>query len=495
MISIIITGNHFLKKIKPLKPKIITCNEHNISQADISKNALKVLARLEEYGFEAYLVGGGVRDLLLGLHPKDFDIATNARPEQVKKIFRNCRIIGKRFRLAHVFSGPEIIEVATFRGNSTGDVSQRAQSTTGMITRDNVYGTLEEDVWRRDFTINALYYKLDGSIIDYAGGMDDMHDRVVRIIGSPKLRCHEDPLRMLRAVRIAAKVGFRVDHETAECLSTFVGLLQNVAPARLFDEVVKWFKGGKSLVTFEMCRNYGLFAALFPQTEARLVGENSALAKAFVWQGFNNTDKRIAENKSLNPAFLFAILLWPPFQHKITELQKNGMKFGGAFQLAMSDVLRRQKKHLAITQRFVLTIEEIWLLQYRLIERKPSKITHIFNHKKFRAAYDFLELRSLAHDDVQEHVAWWKNYQANHIQDESYIDSINEQLSSPRKKIVRPAKKGVKSNFASMKTAPGEVVEFDESGIVYERADMHSRSRNNEGSIIELLSKLKSNMQ
>lgn len=426
-----------------MKPTIIPREQHNISRSDISKNALWVLHGLKKAKFDAYLVGGGVRDLLLGLHPKDFDIVTDAHPEEIKKIFRNCRIIGKRFRLAHVYFGREIIEVATFRGHSdiAFDSSHRAHNKKGMIIRDNVYGSLEEDVWRRDFTINALYYNIeDFSVVDFVGGMEDLKNKQVKIIGEASLRYHEDPVRMLRAVRIAAKVGFRLSPETSETITNLIGLLQNVSPARLFEEIIKWFTSGKSLITFEMLQNYGLFSVLFPQAEARLVGEHAKLARAFVWQGFHNTDKRISEDKSLNPAFLFAVLLWHPLQHQMEKYSVDeGLAPGEALQNAMHDVLKRQAEHISIPHRLVLTIKEIWILQYRLIQRRKGKIPIIFANPRFRAAYDFLELRGLAGDDVKEDVKWWSEFQDEHTKNNfSAKQNIAQKITHKKRRKILP---------------------------------------------------------
>lgn len=393
------------------EPRIIPRSEHNVSRSQISKNALHVLYRLTEANFDAYLVGGGVRDLIVGLQPKDFDVATNAKPEEVKKLFRNCRLIGRRFRLAHVFFGTEIIEVATFRGEG-GEFSQRMLSESGMILRDNVYGTLEEDAWRRDFTVNALYYNVrDFSLVDYTNGMEDIEKGVIRMVGDPMERYHEDPVRMLRAIRIAAKLDFKIDQVTEEPIPRLIGLLQNVSSARLFDEIIKWFRGGKSLATFTMLRNYGLFAVLFPQTETGLVGSQAFFAKALLECGFSNTDKRINSKQTLNPAFLFAVLLWWPFQQRLRLYQEDGLKLADAFHLALNDVLTRQCESIAIPNRLVLMIEEIWVLQYRLIQRRKYRIMHIFKHPRFRAAYDFLLLRSEAGEDLQEPILWWEKFQ------------------------------------------------------------------------------------
>ncbi|HEB98384.1 MAG TPA: polynucleotide adenylyltransferase PcnB, partial [Thiotrichales bacterium] len=255
--------------IDPQQPVIIPRAEHGISRSNISPNALKVLYRLRSAGYRACLVGGGVRDLLLGREPKDFDVATDARPEEVRKLFRNCRLVGRRFRLAHVVFGREVIEVATFRGrHDAAEEGETATSEEGRILRDNVYGTIEEDAWRRDFTVNALYYDIeDFSVRDYVGGMEDLRAGVLRLIGDPEARYREDPVRMLRAVRFAVKLGFRIEPATEAPIESLAHLLFEIPPARLFEEVLKLFQGGMALETFEMLRHYDLFGKLFPLTE------------------------------------------------------------------------------------------------------------------------------------------------------------------------------------------------------------------------------------
>lgn len=400
------------------KKSIITPrSKHSISRENIPKNVLTVLYSLKKAGFAAYLVGGGVRDLLAGFHPKDFDIATDARPEQIKRVFRNCRLIGRRFRLAHVFFGREIVEVATFRGpsgnksakNNNGAVTRKF-SEHGMLMRDNVYGTLEEDAWRRDLTINSLYYNIsDYSIVDYTDGMKDMKKGIIRMIGDPVERYHEDPVRMLRAVRIAAKLSFKIEKATKKPIIKLAGLLQNVPSARLFDEIMKWFKSGKSATIFEALREYGLFPVLFPQTEASLVSESpDDFPHKFLSCAFESTDARCAADKPSNPAFLFSVLLWWPLQKAIATYSTEGVHPVRAFLAAKHEVLKKQKERIDMTNRIMLTTEEIWVLQYRMLQRKKSKITLILHHPKFRAAYDFLLLRIESGEEALRDCAeWW----------------------------------------------------------------------------------------
>jgi poly(A) polymerase len=319
--------------------------EHCISRAQISENALKVLQRLKKADYEAYLVGGCVRDLLLGREPKDFDVATNASPEQVKQVFRNCRIIGRRFRLAHVFFGREIIEVATFRGSELEESDQQVIHEDGRLLRDNVFGTLEEDVWRRDFTVNALYYNIrDFSVVDYTGGMQDHANAVLRLIGDPNIRYREDPVRMLRAIRFAVKLGFTLHPDTEQPIYTQAELLKSIPAARLYDEVLKLFLTGYGVQTFEMLRHYGLFAILFPATDKCLETEDHDFPRLFLSRALENSDLRFADGKSLTPYFLLSALLWEPLQLMAAKLMINGENETIAYQTAANEVLSRQIK-------------------------------------------------------------------------------------------------------------------------------------------------------
>jgi poly(A) polymerase len=290
--------------------RIIPRDQHIISRKNISKAALRVLYRLNEAGYTAYLVGGAVRDLLLGLHPKDFDVATSATPDEVKRLFRNCRLIGRRFRLAHVVFGPEIIEVATFRGLGEEGIEGDRHIVDGRIVRDNIWGSIEEDAIRRDFRVNAMYYDIsDFSVRDYVDGSRDLDDRVLRLIGDPVTRYREDPVRMLRAARLAAKLDMQIDAAAMAPFETLGPLLAEAAPARLFDESLKMFLGGQGLKSFRMLEKCGLLKFLFPATARALKRGDQAL-RSLVEQGLANTDTRIAEGKSVTPAFLFAVLLW-----------------------------------------------------------------------------------------------------------------------------------------------------------------------------------------
>lgn len=387
--------------------------EHTISRANISQHALKVLYRLKQAGYEAYMVGGGVRDLLLGHEPKDFDIATNATPEEVREVFRNCRLIGRRFRLAHVFFGREIVEVATFRGTSleAGDDAHRLEN--GMILRDNVYGSIGEDALRRDFTVNALYYNIDDfSLVDYTGGLDDIRAGRLRLIGDdPVARYREDPVRMLRAVRFACKLGFLIDERCAAPLRELAPLLREISSARLFDETLKLFHSGYALQAFEKLRHFDLFAELFPETDACLAREEQAFPITFVSRGLDNTDRRLLDGKPVAPAFLFAVLLWEPVRGRYQALLDDGQPSADAMAMASQEVASQQQRRVAIQKRFALPMREIWALQPRFERRNGKRALALLSHPRFRAAYDFLLLRAEAGEADLELAQWWTRFQ------------------------------------------------------------------------------------
>ncbi len=403
--SVFQRGSHAIPQ-----PRIIPRPEHNISRANISENALKVLYRLRKSGYQAYLVGGGVRDLLLGREPKDFDVATDATPEQVKAVFRNCRLIGRRFRLAHVRFGREIIEVATFRSASFGKAEQSAN---GMVLEDNQYGTIEEDALRRDFTVNALYYNIANfSVVDYSTGMEDLRAGRLRLLGDPETRYREDPVRMLRAVRFAAKLGFTIEPETEAPIPGLAHLLAEVPPARLFEEVLKLFFGGYAVATFEKLRHYDLFAQLFPQTEEALSHEEHEFPLTLVLKGLENTDRRLAEGKPVTPAFLFAVLLWEPVRRMAERLEREeGLAAFPAIQQAAGWVISRQVQRVAIPRRFTTPMREIWSLQPRFHNTRGKRPARLLAHPRFRAAYDFLLLRAESGEADPELAAWWTRYQ------------------------------------------------------------------------------------
>lgn len=406
-------------KFRP-EPHIIPRSEHTITRANISNNALKVLYRLNNAGHQAFLVGGGVRDLLLGGHPKDFDVVTDAHPEEIKRLFRNARLIGRRFRLAHVRFGREIIEVATFRaaaangGSESGDENlDRSHSESGRILRDNVYGSIDEDVWRRDFTINALYYNIaDYSVWDYTSGFDDVRDRVLRLIGDPATRYREDPVRMLRAVRFAAKLGFEMAPETAAPLEELGDSLLDVPAARLFDEVLKLFQTGHAVKSLESLLQFDLIKYLFPETAAVLASPDGVMALEFIRQGLANTDSRIAEGKSVTPMFLYAVLLWPAIRRATEHLQAaDGFGEYDAVTEASYRVTAEQQRHTLLPKRFSVPMREMLTMQRRFLSRRGARAARFLEHKRFRAAYDFLVLRSRTGEVDPELADWWTEIQ------------------------------------------------------------------------------------
>ena len=409
---------------------IVPRAEHSISRANISEHALKVLYKLKQEGYAAHLVGGGVRDLLLGHEPKDFDVATDATPEQVRQVFRNCRLIGRRFRLAHVHFGAEIVEVATFRGAGAEDAEADRQVENGMILRDNAWGSIAEDALRRDFTINALYYDISNfSLIDYAGGLADLRAGQLRLIGDPAQRYREDPVRMLRAVRFACKLGFSIEPRTEQPLFELGGLLADIAAARLFDELIKMFHGGYGLETFEKLRRYGLFGHLFPLTETCLAEERDAFPITFVSRGLASTDERIRAGKTVAPFFLYAVLLWEPVRRRYERLLARGVDEAEAMEQAADEVCARQQPLVSIPKRFSLPMREIWSLQPRLLQREGKRPGRLIGHPRFRAAYDFLMLRAEAGEAEQELADWWTRFQE--------ADSTERNLmtdGSPRRK-------------------------------------------------------------
>jgi poly(A) polymerase len=392
---------------------VIPRSEHNISRANISGGALKVLYTLKKGGFEGYLVGGGVRDLLLGREPKDFDVVTDATPDEVKRLFRSCRLIGRRFRLAHVRFGREIIEVATFRGVVEESDEEDHVSVNGRIMRDNVYGeTLEEDAWRRDFTVNCLYYDIrDFSVVDITGGMADLESGVLRVIGDPVKRFREDPVRMLRAMRFAGKLGFKLDPGTEGAIPECAPLLADIPPARLYDEALKLFLGGAALQTFERLNHHDLFRYLFPDTARRIAEDGDAPSTRLVAEALANTDKRIAEEKPVTPAFLFAAMLWGQVRWDASMHTGAGMTPLQAMEAAATDVLTRQAQTVALPRRFSLVAREIWALQPRLEQRRSKRAIHLLGRPRFRAAYDFLLLRAQAGEELQELADWWTKLQ------------------------------------------------------------------------------------
>ena len=433
---------------------------HGLSRDAISPSAAKVCAVLRDAGYSGYVVGGAVRDLLLGLRPKDFDVATNALPEEVRRLFRNCRLIGRRFRLAHVFFGSEIIEVATFRATAaperedaedvdpdaeTGDggaegaaegegeaeggadsradeaipefsppsdSEHRAFDPRGRILRDNLYGTIEEDVWRRDFAANGLYYNIeDFSIWDFVDGVSDIKARRLKLIGDPETRYREDPVRMLRAVRFAAKLDFSIEPATERPIKQLAYLLDGVPAARLFDEVLKLFLSGFGAKAYRLLQQYGLFEHLFPQSAAAFALPPYAYAGEMLELGLANTDARIAADKPVTPTFLFAVLLWSAVLRELNERQAGPSPDLALLMQACDTVLRAQQSRVAIPRRFAIPMRELLMLQPRFNRRSGVKSLSLLQHPRFRAAYDFLLLRAQVGVADPELAKWWTDIQ------------------------------------------------------------------------------------
>ncbi|WP_235188568.1 polynucleotide adenylyltransferase PcnB [Catenovulum agarivorans] len=435
--------------------QIIPRAQHNISRKDISKNALKVLYRLKDAGYDAYLVGGGVRDLLLGLKPKDFDIVTNATPEQIKKCFSNCRLIGRRFRLAHIVFGREIIEVATFRGHHETDNSKH-KSDDGQLLRDNVYGDIDQDAERRDFSANSLYYDIkDFSIRDYWGGVAAIANREIELIGDPDTRYREDPVRMLRAVRFAQKLDMQITPRSAKPIYQLAPLLQNIPKARLFEECLKLFLAGKGLDTFKSLIEFGLFQQIFPNLAESVASENAAYQLMSI--ALRNTDTRINNEMRVTPAFLFAAFLWHEMEQAREHYQAQGMPAQDALHTAASAVLDGGQYNVTIPKRFSTTIRDIWALQPRLEKRAGKRCLKLLEHPKFRAAYDFLLLRTeIAQGEQATELTaictWWTELQKSDAgKQASLVNQLNSQADKrrPRKRRnngKRPYNKRRRSN-------------------------------------------------
>ena len=412
----------------------IPSSEHGINPREIDKKARTILTSLTKAGYEAYLVGGGVRDLLLGYHPKDFDIATSATPEQVKQVLPSTRIIGRRFRLAHVHFGREYYEVATFR--APHDDSDKGQvGDHGRIINDNVYGTVVEDAYRRDFSINALFYDLEtGEVLDFVGGMDDLKKLQLRMIGDPVVRYREDPVRMIRAVRFSAKLNLSIEPASDAPIHELATLLGNIAPARLFDEVLKLFHGGMALKTLSLLRDYDLFEHLFPQAEKSLLEDAESGDGSYtklVEAALNNTDKRIRSGKPVTPAFLFAVMLWKQVKQGSEMYRELGNPALQSVHLAASDAFAEQIKCISVPRRFSNMTREIWTMQGRFQFKNTRRVMGFLEHRRFRAAYDFMCLRAQAGEIMPDDCEWWTLIQEV---DEQEKTAMCQAFNSPKNK-------------------------------------------------------------
>jgi poly(A) polymerase len=399
-----------------------------------------VLYRLHKSGYQAFLVGGCVRDALLDLHPKDFDVATNATPEEVRALFDNCRLIGRRFRLAHVRFGREIIETATFRAAANHAADDAAHDDEGRIIRDNVYGSIEEDVWRRDFTCNALYYNIaDFSIWDYTDGMKDVERRRLVLIGDPDTRLREDPVRMLRAVRFAAKLDFTIDASVVKSMHKHVELLGNVPAARLFDEFLKLFQSGFAERTFDLLREHGLFAQMFPATDEELEADSSY--EEFVRAALRNTDRRVAQDKSVTPMFLIGVFFWAPTV-RLAEIRRSEEKLSEsqALSLASYELMAQQQKRISIPKRFSIPMREMLSLQPRFTNQRGKRAMKFLEHKRFRAAYDFMVLLSEVGKADTQMAEFWTNVQNQSEEDRAKSFEMGAPAGKKRKRRRRKKK-------------------------------------------------------
>ena len=407
---------------------------HGLASEAISPSAAKVCTALREAGFSAYVVGGAVRDLLLNIEPKDFDIATDARPEQIRPLFRRALIIGRRFRLVHVILGGDTVEVSTFRG---ADTSTAEKDEHGRVLRDNVFGTQEEDARRRDFTVNALYYDpASEEIVDLHGGLDDLKKRMLRVIGDPETRYREDPVRMLRGVRLAAKLGLTLEAQTREPIRSLAPLMERVPPARLFDEMLKLLLSGHASACLRQLRDVGLHKGLLPLLDVIL---EQPLGERFVTLALAQTDERVLAERPVSPAFLFAALLWHEVLAAWKARQARGERALPALEGAMDEVLDTQCAKLAITRKLTATMREVWAMQPRFEQRSGSRAFRLLEAPRFRMAYDFLALRAASGEVAADLEEWWRAFQSA---DAESRQAMLLPESGARKRRRRRRKKG-----------------------------------------------------
>lgn len=389
------------------KPSVLGPKEHGIDPKLLSQNAVRVTQTLQDAGFKAFVVGGAVRDLLLGVKPKDFDVATNATPEQVKRLFRRAFIIGKRFQIVHVMFGQDIIEVTTFRGASAENAPKDEH---GRVLRDNTFGEQHEDAIRRDFTINAMYYDpASQTVLDYHGGIADIRRRTLRIIGIPEARYREDPVRLLRVVRFAAKLGFTIDPSTREPIQVMAPLINNVPAARVFDEMLKLLMSGHALACLQQLRTEGLHHGLLPLLDVVL---EQPLGEKFVTLALAGTDERVRQGKPVSPGFLFASLLWHQVLEKWNAYRAAGEYPIPALHLAADDVLDTQTEKLALQRRIATDMRDIWAMQPRFERRTGKSPYKLLEHPRLRAGYDFLLLRCASGEIDGEIGEWWTAFMA-----------------------------------------------------------------------------------
>ena len=418
-------------------PLQVPRERHGLSRDAISPAAGKVCAVLRDAGYQGYVVGGAVRDLLLGRRPKDFDVATSATPEEVRSIFRRSRIIGRRFQIVHVLCGPETVEVSTFRALFAREPDDEHTDEHGRMLSDNVFGTQAEDALRRDFTVNALFYDpVKEEVWDYVHGMKDLRDRSLMMIGDPETRYREDPVRMLRAARLSAKLGLEIDPKTAEPIRRMRHLLENVPQARLFEEILKLLLSGNAVDCVRVLRELDLHHGLLPLLDTALHDPETG---PFAMAALHATDERLAADKPVSPAFLLAALLWGQVQKNLKRHEDKGVPTIAALHSAMHEALDSQRDSLAIPRRFDATMKELWLLQPRFLQRGGNRPYRLLEHPRFRAAYDFFALRAASADAPQEVAKWWERFQeANADEREGML--VSEE-AGPKKKRRRRRKR------------------------------------------------------
>ena len=387
-----------------MKPEIFSAEKFKFKADALSKNALSIISRLQSKKFKAYIVGGGIRDLIEGLDPKDFDIVTDCEPREIRKLFRNSRIIGRRFKLVHITFPNEVIEVTTFRSGQDLQSDSIEINDKGRIIRDNKWGTQEEDVVRRDLTINSIYFDpLSDKIVDYTGGVKDLESKKIRFVGDTEKRIIEDPVRILRVIRFAAKLNFEIEPTIKKAITKHKNQLLDMSSARIYEEIIKMFLAGYALKTYQLLQEYDLFDLLFPHLENSKENFNE-----FYENAFKNTDQRLKENKKLNVGFLFAILLWPKVYIKSGISNRINYK---SFYRTMAAVMQKQQNITAVPRRYSSFIRDVWMNQIRF-NKVGKKSINFTNSVRFRASYDFLLLRNSMERNLDTPINWWTEFKA-----------------------------------------------------------------------------------
>ena len=422
---------------KDAKPVVYTKDKHAIERETISRCARRTCEDLQRAGYAAFVVGGAVRDLLLGMRPKDFDIATNATPDEVRSVFRRSRIIGRRFQIVHVLCGAEMVEVSTFRAHFTREADDAHVDEHGRMLSDNIFGTQAEDALRRDFTVNALFYDpVKEEVWDYVHGLKDLKAKKLVMIGEPATRYREDPVRMLRAARLSAKLGLEIDSKTRTPIHELRHLLENVPHARLFEEILKLLLSGNAVECVRVLRELELHHGLLPLLDTALEDPDTG---PFAMAALRATDERLADDKPVSPAFLLAALLWGQVERNHKRFEAAGQPAIPALHAAMHEALDLQRDTLAIPKRFDATMKELWLLQPRFLQRGGQRPHRLLQHPRFRAAYDFFALRAASANAPQEIARWWERFQDAGADEREHMLVADE--AGPRKKRRRRRKR------------------------------------------------------